>query len=182
MRTRRSRGCTAGRPGLGERPERLYLFNGRYHVFFQYNPAAPGARRHQVGAHQLDRPRALGGREPIALTTAPGELDRTAAGAAASSTTPASRPRSYSAVPDDTSGPPKWLLARSDREMSEWRAGPRAGRAECRTTRDQLMPAIPFVFAADGHRYAIQGAGSRLSGDPLCVYGCDYLVVLDVNR
>jgi beta-fructofuranosidase len=66
------------------------------------------------------------------------------------------------------------LLARSDREMLRWHQDrePAAGMPD--------DPAIshardPFLFEADGRRYAVQGAGHTHGRPRILVYGCDDL-------
>ena len=41
-------------------PNGLSHIDGRYHVFFQYNPKSARPRRHHLGTRQLNRPAALG--------------------------------------------------------------------------------------------------------------------------
>jgi beta-fructofuranosidase len=79
----------------------------------------------------------------------------------------------YSAVADDTHRSDV-LLARSDREMRTWRQD---RQPVARMPDDPTISHMrdPFVFTAEGHRYAIQGAG-HTDGDPcILAYGCDDL-------
>ncbi len=163
-----------GRPPYGwvNDPNGCSFVNGRFHLFFQYNPDAPvhgGIKWGHVSSADL-----LDWRQhPIALVNRPGELDEYGCWSG-SVTDDAGVPTAvYSAVAD-TSFRSVVLLARGDRDMLRWHQGrePAAGMPD--------DPAIshardPFLFEADGHRYAVQGAGHTHGSPRILVYGCDDL-------
>jgi beta-fructofuranosidase len=65
-------------------------------------------------------------------------------------------------------------LARSDRTLVRWQQSPDPGPAR---PADGSVEDVrdPFVFEFEGHRYAVQGAGSRSGPPQLLLYGCDDL-------
>jgi beta-fructofuranosidase len=163
-----------GRPDRGwvNDPNGCSYIDGRYHVFFQYNPDAPvhaGIKWGHASSTDLVRWR----QEPIALVNRPGELDRYGCWSGCVVDDAGVPTAVYSAVADDTHRS-EVLLARSDREMRTWRQD---RKPVARMPDDPTISHVrdPFVFTADGHRYAIQGAG-HTDGDPcILVYGCDDL-------
>jgi beta-fructofuranosidase len=167
-------------PRLHGRPDRGWLndpngcsyIDGRYHVFFQYNPDAPthtAIKWGHISSTDLVHWRA----EPIALTNRPGELDEFGCWSGCVVDDGGVPTAVYSAV-TNPSKRAEVLLARSDRQLRTWQQD----RESVAGMPDD--PAItdvrdPFVFQVDGHRYAIQGAG-HLRGRPrILVYGCDDL-------
>ena len=147
--------------GLAQRPERpVPRSTATYHVFFQHNPYEPVHGHIHWGHVELDRP---------------ADLDRAPASPWCRSRARSTRPGCWSGCVTDDDGTPTavltavpdhaWnagaLLARSDRI---------AGDAGRRTTASVAGPPFvegveevrdPFVFHVDGHRYVVQGAGSR---------------------
>jgi beta-fructofuranosidase len=163
-----------GRPDHGwvNDPNGCSYIDGRYHLFFQYNPDAPvhaGIKWGHASSTDLVRWR----QEPIALVNRPGELDRYGCWSGCVVDDAGVPTAVYSAVADDTHRSDV-LLARSDREMRTWRQD---RKPVARMPDDPTISHMrdPFVFTAEGHRYAIQGAG-HTDGDPcILVYGCDDL-------
>ncbi len=167
-------------PALHIRPERGWLndpngvcrIDGRYHVFFQFNPDSPRHDAIQWG-HASSTDLLSWRSEPVALHPRPGELD--AAGCWSGSVTDDHGVPTavYSAVPDHAHNA-QVVLARSDRRLLEWQQGTVA------VVGPPTDPAIsdvrdPFVFIAGGHRYAIQGAGHPEGRPQILAYGCDDL-------
>ncbi|HEX5856477.1 MAG TPA: glycoside hydrolase family 32 protein [Microbacterium sp.] len=165
-----------GRPPRGwvNDPNGCSCLDGRYHVFFQYNPAAPS--HHAIcWGHMSSEDLVHWRQEPVALVPRPDELDRFGCWSGCVVEDGGVPTAAYSAVADQ-SARSVVLLARSDAEMRTWRQG-RTPVASI--PRD---PAIthardPFVFEFDGHRYAIQGAGhaERPGAARILLYDCDDL-------
>jgi len=163
-----------GRPAQGwiNDPNGCSYVDGRYHVFFQHNPDAPthGAIRWgHMSSTDLVRWRT----EPIALVNRPGELDAFGCWSGCVVDDGGVPTAVYSAVAD-ASQRSEVLLARSDREMTVWAQG-RTSVAS--TPDDPLITHVrdPFVFTADGRRYAVQGAGHTAGAGRILVYACDDL-------
>jgi beta-fructofuranosidase len=163
-----------GRPARGwvNDPNGCSYVDGRYHVFFQYNPDAPvhsGIKWGHVSSTDLVRWQP----EPVALVNRPGELDQYGCWSGCVVDDGGVPTAVYSAVADQ-SHRAEVLLARSDRRMQAWRQDRKsvAGMPhdpEISHVRD------PFVFEVDGHRYAVQGAGHTRGRPRILVYGCDDL-------
>jgi beta-fructofuranosidase len=163
-----------GRPDRGwvNDPNGCSYIDGRYHLFFQHNPDAPihgGIKWGHVSSTDLVRWRL----EPIALVNRPGELDQYGCWSGCVVDDAGVPTAVYSAVADATQRA-EVLLARSDRQMQSWQQDREsvAGMPD-----DPAITAVrdPFVFEADGHRYAVQGAGNPLGQPRILVYGCDDL-------
>jgi beta-fructofuranosidase len=163
-----------GRPPAGwiNDPNGCSYLDGRYHVFFQYNPdstAHLAIRWGHMSSTDLVRWRA----EPVALMNRPGELDAYGCWSGCVVDDNGVPTAVYSAVAD-ASHRSAVVLARGDRNMTTWSQD----RKPVATTPDD--PHIthvrdPFVFEAFGRRYAILGAGHTERGGRILVYGCDDL-------
>ncbi len=174
-----------GRPAQGwlNDPNGLCRVDGRYHVFFQYNPDAPVhgsiAWGHASSAdllHWRD--------EPVALRPRPGEID--AAGCWSGCVTVDASGETevptavYTAVP---TGPGEaWAtLARAvpGTGLTSWTQGPPVIEGPADPGIEEVRD--PFVFSHTGsrgrHRYVIQGAGvPDVDGRPqLLLYDADDL-------
>jgi len=165
-----------GRPPQGwlNDPHGCVRVDGRYHVFFQHNPDEPRHAAIKWG-HMSSADLAHWEPEPIALVNRPGELD--AAGCWTGSVvddggTPTAV---YSAVAngDERS---VVLVARGDRALRTWEQG-RAPAFGAPADPAVTHARDPFVFAFEGRRYALQGAGSYVRGGAarVLVYACDDL-------
>lgn len=153
-------------------PNGLCRVDGTYHVFFQHNPYEP-VHGHVHWGHVSSTDLLTWTEHPLALVPQPGTPD--AAGCWSGCVTDdAGTPTAvFTAVPDHA-----WnagaLLARSDRSLVGWTAddafvaGPpfASGIDEVRD---------PFVFHVDGHRYVVQGAGSRQGRPSLLLWAADDL-------
>jgi beta-fructofuranosidase len=163
-----------GRPDRGwiNDPNGCSYIDGRYHVFFQYNPDAPVHAAIKWG-HVSSTDLVHWRQEPIALINRPGELDQYGCWSGCLVDDAGVPTAVYSAVADETHRT-EVLLARSDREMRVWRQD-RKPVARMPDTPSISHVRDPFVFTAHGQRYAIQGAG-HADGEPsILVYGCDDL-------
>ena len=163
-----------GRPDRGwvNDPNGCAFIDGRYHVFFQYNPIGPYHEQIKWGhisstdlVHWRD--------EPIALRNRPGELDEFGCWTGCVIDDDGVPTAVYSAVAD-SSARAVVLLARSDRRMHTWHQLQRPvaglpGDVAVSHARD------PFVFEAGGQRYAVQGAGhsTRPGTARVLVYACE---------
>ena len=163
-----------GRPSRGwlNDPNGCSYVDGRYHLFFQYNPDAPlhaGIKWGHVSSADLLRWEP----EPVALVNRPGMPDEYGCWSGCVVDDGGVPTAVYSAVGDD-SHRADVLLAHSDREMRTWR---QTGDPVARTPDDPAISHVrdPFVFRVDGHRYAIQGAGHTHGRARVLVYGCDDL-------
>lgn len=167
-------------PGLHIRPESgwvndpngVSLIDGRYHVFFQYNPDAP-VHEAVVWGHASSTDLLTWDYHPIALRRRPGMIDALGCWSGCVVDDHGVPTAVYSAV-RERAGDATVALARSDRQLIDWRQaddaviGPpdRDGVTEARD---------PYVFVRDGRRYAVQGAGAP-DGDPsILLYACDDL-------
>jgi beta-fructofuranosidase len=163
-----------GRPDRGwvNDPNGCSYIDGRYHVFFQYNPDAPMHAGIKWG-HASSTDLAHWRQEPIALVNRTGELDSYGCWSGCVVNDVGVPTAVYSAVADDTHRT-NVLLARSDREMRVWQQD---RKPVARTPDDASISHVrdPFVFEVDGHRYAVQGAGHTDGGPCILVYGCDDL-------
>ena len=167
-------------PSLHIRPRRGWLndpnglcrIDGRYHVFFQYNPIAPVFGAMHWG--HVSSPDLLNWQEHlIALTPRPGLIDQAGCWSGCIVDDDGVPTAVYTANPDHA-----WnavvALARSDRSLMRWQQteSPVVGLTKA-TAINQIRD--PFIFVHEGRRYAVQGAG-RPSGRPqLLLYGCDDL-------
>jgi beta-fructofuranosidase len=153
-------------------PNGLCRIDGRYHVFFQYNPAAPvhgGIHWAHVSSADLLHWQ----QHPIALSPRPGSIDAAGCWSGCIVDDRGVPTAVYTANPGHARNAVV-ALARSDRSLVRWQqeASPVAGIAqapEIEEVRD------PFIFVHEGHRFAVQGAGQTDGHPQLLLYGCDDL-------
>jgi len=163
-----------GRPATGwiNDPNGCSYVDGRYHVFFQFNPDAPvhgSIRWGHLSSTDLVRWRP----EPVALRNRVGEIDEHGCWSGCVVDDGGVPTAVYSAV-RSADHRAETVLARGDRALVSWRQD----RTSVMTQPDD--PAItdvrdPFLFTVDGHRYAIQGAGHSTGSARILVYACDDL-------
>lgn len=167
-------------PRLHVRPRRGWLndpnglcrVDGVYHVFFQHNPDEPVHGRIHWG-HVSSTDLLTWTEHPVALAPRPGGPDAAGCWSGCVTDDGGVPTAVLTAVPDHA-GNAGVLLARSDRTLVSWTPGDRLvvgppfpdGIAEVRD---------PFVFHVDGHRYVVQGAGSRHGRPQLLLWGADDL-------
>jgi beta-fructofuranosidase len=153
-------------------PNGLTRVDGTYHVFFQHNPYEP-VHGHIHWGHVSSTDLLTWTEHPVALVPQPGTPD--AAGCWSGCVTDdAGVPTAVlTAVPDHA-----WnagaLLARSDRSLLDWTPAERfvAGPPFIEGV-DEVRD--PFVFHLDGHRFVVQGAGSRHGQPQLLLWAADDL-------
>jgi beta-fructofuranosidase len=153
-------------------PNGLCRIDGRYHVFFQYNPIAPVFGAMHWG-HVSSTDLLNWQVHPVALSPRPGFIDQAGCWSGCIVDDGGVPTAVYTANPDQPSNAVA-ALARSDRSLDHWRQDtvPVAGISQ-RSTIDEVRD--PFVFVHEGHRYAVQGAGQPSGRPHLQLYGCDDL-------
>lgn len=169
-------------PSLHVRPPRGWVndpngpfrWNDRYHLFYQHNPLAPvHANIHWGHASSSDlvhwQP------EPIALTPTPGHLDAGGCWSGCVVDDGGVPTAVYTAIGDGVLDASIALATSSDGQLRSWRKHP-APAARAPQGMDLIGYRDPFVFTADGHRYALVGAGLRGGGAAtVLLYRCDDL-------
>ncbi len=153
-------------------PNGLAKVDGTYHVFFQHNPYEP-VHGHIHWGHASSTDLLTWTDQPLALVPQPGTPDAAGCWTGCVTDDDGIPTAVLTAVPDHA-----WnagaLLARSDRSLVEWAPDDRVvvgppfvdGVDEVRD---------PFVFHVDGHRYVVQGAGSRHGRPQLLLWAADDL-------
>jgi beta-fructofuranosidase len=159
------------RTGWLNDPNGLCLIDGRYHVFFQYNPAAPVHEAIAWG-HVSSADLLSWVEHPLALTPRAGGLDGAGCWSGCVADDAGVPTACYTGNPGHARDAGV-MLARSDSSLLVWTqqdayvVDPSADQET--EVRD------PFIFTFDGHRYAVQGAGSRFGRPELQVWDCDDL-------
>jgi beta-fructofuranosidase len=167
-------------PGLHIRPFRGWVndpngvcrIDGRYHVFFQYNPAAPVHDDVHWG-HVSSTDLLTWTEEPLALRPRPGAVDAGGCWSGCVVDDGGVPTAVYTGVPT-TAFDAGVVLAHSDRTLREWsqehefRAWP---------PEDPMISEVrdPFLFEFEGHRYAVLGAGSVSGAPQVLIFECDDL-------
>ena len=153
-------------------PNGLCRIDGRYHVFFQYNPLAPvhgGIQWGHVSSADLIRWHD----HPIALAPRSGQIDAAGCWSGCVVDDDGVPTAVYTANPSHARNAVV-ALARSDRSLNRWQQAdvPVGGISQ---TSGFTEVRDPFIFLHEGRRYAVQGAGQP-SGEPwLQLYGCENL-------
>jgi beta-fructofuranosidase len=153
-------------------PNGVCRIDGRYHVFFQYNPEAPVHGAMHWG-HVSSTDLLHWQEHPIALKPRPELIDGAGCWSGCVVDDSGVPTAVYTANPDHA-----WNavigIARSDRSLMSWNQdqSPVLGisrASEIEEARD------PFIFVHDGRRYAVQGAGEPSGRARVLLYGCDDL-------
>lgn len=160
------------RTGWLNDPNGVSLVDGRYHVFFQYNPGAP--THGDIAWGHVSSDDLLHWREePLALVPRVGKIDAAGCWSGCVVDDGGVPTAVYSAVPDHA-----WnaavVLARSDRSMVDW-VQDEVPQMPHPTDPDIAEVRDPFVFTFEGHRYAVQGAGQQQGEPRILAYACDDL-------
>jgi beta-fructofuranosidase len=167
-------------PALHIRPPRGWLndpnglcrIDGRYHVFFQYNPAMPVHKAVQWG-HVSSTDLLRWQEHPIALAPRPGHIDQAGCWTGCLVDDAGMPTAVYTANPDHARNAVV-VLARSDRSLLHWQQDESpVMRISKPSGTDEVRD--PFIFLHEGRRYAIQGAGQPYGRPRLELYGCDDL-------
>ena len=169
-----------GRPSLHIRPAQGWLndpngvcrIDGVYHVFFQYNPATH-LHTDICWGHVSSTDLLHWTAEPVALVPRPGGLDANGCWSGCVVDDGGVPTAVYTAI-TTTALDAVVSLATSDRSLRSWTQQdvPRTARPD-----DPAISEVrdPFLFALDGRRYAVQGAGHARGSPQLLLYGCDDL-------
>ena len=160
------------RQGWLNDPNGLCRIDGRYHVFFQYNPDAPihsGVHWGHVSSTDL-----LHWQEhPVALAPRRGLIDGVGCWSGCIVDDGGVPTAVYTANPDHARNAVV-AVARSDRSLIHWEQdeSPVTGISAVLGL-DEVRD--PFVFVHEGRRYAVQGSGQPSGRPRLLLYGCDDL-------
>jgi beta-fructofuranosidase len=153
-------------------PNGLCRIDGRYHVYFQYNPVAPVHEAIHWG-HVSSTDLIHWQEHPIALAPRPGLID---AGGCWSGciVDDGGVPTAVYTANRDVPSNAVVALARSDRSLMHWQQVELPVKGISRASgMDEVRD--PFVFVHKRHRYALQGAGQPAGCPRLLLYGCDDL-------
>ncbi|MHA7221427.1 glycoside hydrolase family 32 protein [Arthrobacter sp. RHLT1-20] len=153
-------------------PNGVSYVDGRYHVFFQYNPDS--ARHHRICWGHLSSPDLVRWEEePIALTPQPGGPDELGCWTGVVTDDGGVPTAAYSGV-DTRGGRSRVVLARAVGGMSTWS---QTGHVAAEVPPDPQVTAVrdPFIFRFRGRRFALQGAGLASGHAALLLYSADDL-------
>ncbi len=163
-------------PALHVRPERGWLndpnglcrVDGRYHVFFQFNPQRPVHA--EIGwGHASSADLLHWEYEGPALLPRPGGIDAAGCWSGCIIDDDGVPTAVYTAVPDHA-----WngtaALATADRTLSRWSQPREAVVGSAASPGSEVRD--PFVFWHGGRRYAIQGSGARGGDAQVLLYDC----------
>jgi beta-fructofuranosidase len=137
-------------------PNGVSYINGRYHVFFQYNPES--ARHSQIQWGHVSSPDLIQWEEhPVALKPQPGGPDSAGCWTGVVTSDGGVPTAVYSGVRDH-GGHSQVVIARGSSDLVTWE---QTGHVAASMPSDPLVTAVrdPFIFRFNGARYAIQGAG-----------------------
>lgn len=147
------------RPATGwlNDPNGVLFHNGKWHLYFQYNPLS--ARHHRiVWGHLSSNDLAHWTPEPVALEPQPDSPDAYGCWSGVATIDDDGAPTLvYSGVTGDE-GVSTALVVRGDSDARDF-TGPRTPAASMPEDPQVIAVRDPFVFYVDGHRYAVQGAG-----------------------
>ncbi len=141
-------------------------------MFFQYNPLATVHGDVHWG-HVSSDDLITWSEEPIALRPRPGTVDAAGCWSGCVVDDGGVPTAVYTGVPTSALDAGV-VLARTDRTLRTWRQD---DRHQVGLPDDPLITEVrdPFLFDFEGHRYAVQGAGSAHGLPQLLLYGCDDL-------
>ncbi|MGJ3189203.1 glycoside hydrolase family 32 protein [Paenarthrobacter sp. FR1] len=137
-------------------PNGVSYINGRYHVFFQYNPDS--ARHTQIQWGHVSSPDLVQWEEhPVALSPQPGGPDSAGCWTGVVTSDGGVPTAAYSGVKDH-GGHSQVVIARGSSDLVTWEQD---GHVAASMPEDPLVTAVrdPFIFRFNGARYAMQGAG-----------------------
>lgn len=152
-------------------PNGICRVDGTYHVFFQWNPAAPV---HEVicwgHASSVDLIRWQD--EPVALVPRTGQLDAAGCWSGCLVDDAGVPTAIYTANPGHAADATT-ALAFGDRRLRDWRQDDRPVVEAMAEPGFEMRD--PFVFTFDAHRYAVLGAGDGGGRPQVRLYGCEDL-------
>ncbi len=153
-------------------PNGLCYRDGRYHVFFQYNPGS--ARHDRICWGHLSSPDLVRWEEhPVALRPQPGGPDALGCWSGVVTDDGGVPTAAYSGVSTE-GGRAQVVLARGSRALTQWR---QEGQIAAPVPADPHVTAVrdPFIFTFLGRRYALQGAGLASGHAAVLLYRADEL-------
>lgn len=153
-------------------PNGISYINGRYHVFFQYNPLS--ARHHQIQWGHVSSPDLVRWEEhPVALVPQAGGPDSAGCWTGVVTSDNGVPTAAYSGV-QDHGGHSQVVIARGSSDLVTWEQN---GHVAASMPSDPLVTAVrdPFIFHFNGSRYAMQGAGLADGRAALLLYTVDSL-------
>ena len=167
-------------PALHVRPARGWLndpnglcrIDGRYHVFFQYNPHAPVHGNVHWG-HVSSTDLLRWTEHAVALAPRPTGIDAAGCWSGCIVDDGGVPTALYTANPDHAENATVGI-ARSDRTLEVWT---QADEPVVPAPADPAIEEVrdPFLFVLAGRRYAVQGAGKRGGRPQLLLWSCDDL-------
>lgn len=153
-------------------PNGIHFHDGRWHVFFQYNPDS--ARHNQICWGHVSSPDLVAWREePVALRPQPGGPDSGGCWTGVGVVDDGVPTLVYSGVERPGSAS-QVVVARGSADS---RSFTQTGHVAAGMPDDPLVTLMrdPFLFEFEGHRYAIQGAGLADRRAALLLFGADDL-------
>ncbi|MDQ0617747.1 glycoside hydrolase family 32 protein [Arthrobacter globiformis] len=148
-------------------PNGISHINGRYHVFFQYNPDS--ARHHRiVWGHVSSADLVRWEEHPVALRPQHGGPDEYGCWTGVVTDDGGVPTAAYSGVRGD-GGHSQVVIARGTEDLVQWE---QSGHVAASMPADGEVIAVrdPFIFRFNGKRYAIQGAGLASGNAALLLY------------
>ncbi|WP_426299428.1 glycoside hydrolase family 32 protein [Arthrobacter sp. R-11] len=157
-------------------PNGVSYINGRYHVFFQYNPDS--ARHHRICWGHVSSPDLLRWDEhPVALRPQDGGPDDFGCWTGVVTDDDGVPTAAYSGVRSGE-GASQVVIARGSADLVQWTQD---GHVAVSMPEDPQVTAVrdPFLFRFEGRRYAIQGAGLADGRAALLLYRVDSMDAWD---
>lgn len=148
-------------------PNGISYINGRYHVFFQYNPLS--ARHHKIAWGHISSADLVRWEEhPVALRPQDGGPDEFGCWTGVVTDDGGVPTAAYSGVRGD-GGHSQVVIARGSKDLVEWTQD---GHVAASMPSDPQVTAVrdPFIFRLNGKRYAMQGAGLASGHAALLLY------------
>lgn len=153
-------------------PNGVSYINGRYHVFFQFNPES--ARHHRIQWGHVSSADLVHWEEhPVALRPQDGGPDEYGCWTGVVTDDDGVPTAAYSGVRGDA-GHSQVVIARGSADLVTWE---QTGHIAASMPSDGLVTAVrdPFIFRFNGKRYAMQGAGLANGHAALLLYTVDDL-------
>lgn len=148
-------------------PNGISHINGRYHVFFQYNPDS--ARHHKIAwGHVSSADLVRWEEHPVALRPQHGGPDEYGCWTGVVTDDGGVPTAAYSGVRGD-GGHSQVVIARGSEDLVHWE---QTGHVAASMPDDGQVTAVrdPFIFRFNGKRYAMQGAGLANGHAALLLY------------
>ncbi len=148
-------------------PNGVSYLNGRYHVFFQYNPGS--ARHHRIQwGHVSSADLVRWAEHPVALRPQDGGPDEFGCWTGVVTDDGGVPTAAYSGVRGD-GGHSQVVISRGSADLVSWNQD---GHVAASMPADPQVTAVrdPFIFRFNGKRYAMQGAGLSSGHAALLLY------------